>query len=681
MYSKFKQSTSSSASADYRADIDGLRAVAVLSVLFYHAFPGHFPGGFVGVDIFFVISGFLISGILFKDLERDRFGFLDFYARRIRRLFPALILVCMACLIFGWISLLPNEFRQLGKHVLGGSAFSANIVLALESGYFDTDAASKPLRHLWSLGVEEQYYLIWPGLLFLCRHSRRSTVALIAALGVSSFAFNLYFTNADQAMAYYLPLTRFWELMVGSGLAYLVRHRGVSAGILGRWNSLEQQPKFAAKVAGAKALLGTAAIAMALLLINEHRAFPGWWAALVCAGAALIIWAGSETWINRRILASRPLVWIGLISYPLYLWHWPLLSFGNIMSGLGGYPSTGYRVVALAASVALAYLTYRFLELPIRHGKTSVQRRSNTQELVYIMAAVAFVGALADLRFIQPVSAAQPQIAKITAAMNDWQPVEDATIPGNVKGTVLFLGDSHMEQYWPRIQQVARQSPFRKTIVFHTPEGCTPIPGLDRRANPCAQLVADGFALAAESRVDTVVIASKWYNLSYYKDYYRSGDSDAGSIDPLAQKNRWVFDQFSAAIRRLRQRGKRVVVLLSSPIGDAFNPSQMVDRSGLVPHARKASAVPRADLENMLAAVDGRIRAAAESAGAEILDPKDWYCDRSICPVLDSTGEPISRDGSHLRASFVRSRPTGLDVLIQPTTIAPLARNGNGSRH
>lgn len=670
---------STPASADYRADIDGLRAVAVLFVLFYHAFPGHFPGGFVGVDIFFVISGFLISGILFNDFERGRFGFLDFYARRIRRLFPALILVCVACLIFGWISLLPIEFRQLGKHVLGGSAFSANFVLALESGYFDVDAASKPLRHLWSLGVEEQYYLIWPAALFLCRRSRRSTVALVAALGVSSFAFNLYFTNADRAMAYYLPLTRFWELMVGGGLAYLVRHRGGRGGILGRWNSLQQEPKFGATIAGAKALLGAAAIVISQLLINEQRAFPGWWALLVCAGAALIIWAGSDTWINRRILGSRPLVWIGLISYPLYLWHWPLLSFGNIISGFGGYPSTGYRVLAVAASVALAYLTYVFVELPIRHGKTSVQRRRNTLQLVRVMAVIAFVGALADLRFIQPVSARQPEIAKITAAMNDWQAVEDATIRGNVKGTILFLGDSHMEQYWPRIQKVARQSELRQTIVLHAREGCTPIPGIDRRANPCAQLVADDFARAAKSGVDTVVIASKWYGLIYYKDYYRSGDPDAESIDPLAQKNRWVFDQFSAAIRRLRQQGKRVVVLLSSPIGDAFNPAQMVDRSGLVPHARKVSAVRRADLENMLAPVDARIRAAAESAGAEVLDPKDWYCNGSICPVLDSTGEPISVDGSHLRGSFVRGLPTGLDVFIRPTTLPPLARNGNGA--
>lgn len=649
--------------SDYRPDVDGLRAVAVSAVLLFHAFPTRFPGGFVGVDIFFIISGFLISGIIFKGLERGNFSFLDFYSRRVRRIFPALILVFVACLIFGWLALIPAEFRQLGKHVLGGSAFSSNFVLLLESGYFDSEATRKPLRHLWSLGVEEQYYLIWPVLLFLCRNSQRYIKILLATLGLSSFAFNIYLTNANQSMAYYLPLTRFWELMVGSGLAYLVRHRDDGGnGMLSRWNSMETDPRFGAKVAGTKAILGVIAIALSLYLINERRAFPGWWALLVCAGAALIIWAGGNTWINRRILASRPFVWVGLISYPLYLWHWPLLSFANIVSVR---PSIPYRFAALLASVALAYLTYLFLELPIRRARTTAQTRRTTLRLVQAMTLVAMIGGLAGWQIFQPASAGDPKVVKISEATRDWADMDDHPIvPGSVKTTVLFFGDSHMEQYWPRIELLARQAQPRRSIDFFTLGGCAPIPGIERRGFQCGKFVADGFARAAQPDVDTVVLAAQWSGLGFYNDYYLPGKAETVSLDVLAPENRWIFDRFAATLTHLHQLGKRVVVLLSSPRGDAFDPNLMLNRTQLVPHARQVSAVSRAELTLSLAPIDSRIRAAAESAGAEILDPKDWFCDGPVCPVVDSTGRPISKDGSHIRASLVRTQVTALDAYV-----------------
>ncbi len=360
--------------AHYRPDIDGLRAVAVSSVLIFHAFPSRLPGGFVGVDIFFVISGFLISGIIFQGLERGKFSFVEFYSRRIRRIFPALLLVCAACLIFGWFSLMPDQFRQLGKHVVGGSLFSSNFVLLHESGYFDSDSARKPLRHLWSLGIEEQYYLLWPALLYLCRKRASATIVLLIALALISFGFNLQLTASDRSAAYYLPLTRFWELMIGSGLAYWARAK-TGAGIGGRWPI---SARFGPHLANVISILGVAAILLSLAVINERKPFPGWWALLVCAGAALIIGAGSQAWINRKILGSRPFVWIGLISYPMYLWHWPLISFGEIMSNK---PSIAYRAAALAATVALAWLTYSFVELPLRHGKAAPRMRRVTWRL------------------------------------------------------------------------------------------------------------------------------------------------------------------------------------------------------------------------------------------------------------------------------------------------------------
>jgi peptidoglycan/LPS O-acetylase OafA/YrhL len=211
----------------YRADIDGLRAIAVLGVVAFHAFPELLPGGFIGVDIFFVISGFLISTIIFENIEAKSFSFVDFYCRRIRRIFPALLLVIAASFAFAWFVLLPAEFKQLGKHILGGAGFFSNLLLWSESGYFDKSAEAKPLLHLWSLGIEEQFYIVWPLLLWAGWKLRINWLALIFSITVLSFFLNLHMVYADAVATFYSPLTRFWELSVGAVLAFLSPH-GVS---------------------------------------------------------------------------------------------------------------------------------------------------------------------------------------------------------------------------------------------------------------------------------------------------------------------------------------------------------------------------------------------------------------------------------------------------------------------
>lgn len=205
----------------YRPDIDGLRAVAILAVVLFHAFPGKMPGGFIGVDIFFVISGFLISTIIFSSLERDRFSLVEFYVRRIRRIFPALIVVLLTSLVVGWFTLFPDEYKQLGTHTAAGAAFIQNFILWRESGYFDNAAESKPLLHLWSLAVEEQFYIFWPLLLAFVWKRQWSFLKITAAIGLASFAANIYLMHRSPTAAFFLPISRFWELMVGGGLRIL----------------------------------------------------------------------------------------------------------------------------------------------------------------------------------------------------------------------------------------------------------------------------------------------------------------------------------------------------------------------------------------------------------------------------------------------------------------------------
>jgi peptidoglycan/LPS O-acetylase OafA/YrhL len=383
---------------NYRPDIDGLRAVAVLAVIGFHAFPRWVTGGFIGVDIFFVISGFLISTIILHGLERGTHSLVDFYARRVRRILPALVLVLTACFAFGWFVLYVDEYQQLGKHITGGAGFVSNFVLWWESGYFNEAAETKPLLHLWSLAIEEQYYLIWPLCLWAAWKWRNSVILLIVGVALVSFAYNVYALRADAIGDFYSPQTRFWELLVGSLLAYaslrgmssIKRSTNVSAA-LDWWP--RQNAQFPAPSRRSSAWydlqsgLGAALIATGLLLLTSKFGFPGVWALLPVVGAALIIASGPEAFINRAVLSHPILVWIGLISFPLYLWHWPLLSFARIIES--GSPSPGLRCGLVVGAVALAWLTYRVVERPIRSGSHG---RIKAAGLLVAMAAVAMVG-------------------------------------------------------------------------------------------------------------------------------------------------------------------------------------------------------------------------------------------------------------------------------------------------
>jgi peptidoglycan/LPS O-acetylase OafA/YrhL len=328
------------------------------------------PGGFIGVDVFFVISGFLISTILFSSLERERFSIVEFYVRRVQRIFPALILVLIATLAFGWFVLLAEEYKQLGKHTAAGVGFVQNFILFSESGYFDNAAGTKPLLHLWSIAVEEQFYIFWPLLLAFVWNREWSFLKITAGIGVISFIANIYLTQNIPAAAFYLPISRFWELMIGGILAYTILHR----------------PELIDRHKNWQALLGFALIATALFLLDKGRDFPGFWALLPTIGTALIISAGQNAWLNQKLLANRLMVGIGLISYPLYLWHWPLLSFAQILESSS--PSREIRVAAVVLAFFLGWITYRFVEMPIRFG------RNKSLKVSLLIVGMIFVGLL-----------------------------------------------------------------------------------------------------------------------------------------------------------------------------------------------------------------------------------------------------------------------------------------------
>ncbi|MFQ2155279.1 acyltransferase family protein [Aeromonas hydrophila] len=375
----------------YRPDIDGLRAVAVLSVVAFHAFPAWMRGGFIGVDVFFVISGFLISTIIFENLDKGTFSFAEFYARRIKRIFPALLLVLIASFAFGWLALLADEYKQLSKHIAAGAGFVANFILWGEAGYFDNSAETKPLLHLWSLGIEEQFYIVWPLVLWLAWRKKFNLLTLTILVAFVSFYLNLRGIKKDVVATFYSPQTRFWELLSGSILAWFTLYKKNaftnSKLRIDAWlskifyqESVENDGKTLSNVIS---LVGSLLLAYGFWKITKEVIFPGNWAVIPVLGAILIILAGPESWVNRKVLSNKIAVWFGLISFPLYLWHWPLLSFARIIES--EVPGRAIRIAAVVLSILLAWLTYKLVERPVRLGKHS---KVKVTALVVIMSIV-----------------------------------------------------------------------------------------------------------------------------------------------------------------------------------------------------------------------------------------------------------------------------------------------------
>lgn len=360
-------------STTYRKDIDGLRALAVFSTIAYHAFPNFVSGGFIGVDIFFVISGFLITKIILENLEANSFSFLEFYFRRIRRIFPALILILVACYAFGWYALYGSEYKRLGEHIAAGAGFVQNFVLLNEIAYFEKSVDTKPLIHLWSLSIEEQFYLLWPAIIWILYKARINLVNALLCLALISFSINIYSIDSDPITTFYSPLSRFWELLVGALWACISVK-----------NSLKiRQPS--QMVMNLLSCIGLTLLIIAIFGIHSKDLFPGWWALLPTIGAVLLISSNTEASVNKLFLSHPVMVWLGVISYPLYLWHWVLLSFGQIISA--GKLSDFYKIVLILIAIGLAYLTNRYWESLFRYKGKKVAIL-----LIFLMGLIGYQG-------------------------------------------------------------------------------------------------------------------------------------------------------------------------------------------------------------------------------------------------------------------------------------------------
>lgn len=614
----------------YRPDIDGLRAVAVLSVVGFHAFPNAMKGGFIGVDIFFVISGYLISTIVFSNLERGSFSIVDFYNRRIRRIFPALIAVMAAGLVFGWFALFSDEYRELGKHIVAGAAFLANIALFRESGYFDAAAETKPMLHLWSLAVEEQFYIFWPLMLFVVRKYNWSFLSITGTLAVLSFAVNLYLLHWRPSAAFYWPISRFWELMIGGLLAYAALH----------------MPELIHRKSHVQSIVGVALLAMGLLLINKDTAFPGWWTLLPTVGSALLISAGPAAWFNKYVLSNKVMVWVGLISYPLYLWHWPLLSFANIISG--NAPSNRLIVCAVALAFLFAWMTYQLLEKRIRFSH-------NRYTAIVLFATLAIVGVFAGQVYAKggfPQRAIAERFKFSVADQNLFDKSrysdgsctslngmkllpEEVCLSNSSAPRVMFAGDSHAVSLYGSIY--AKRVQLDSILV--SGYDCPFYPNLDYTptyrlsyGNNCTAVASDALKVAlAGKTIETVV-------LSNFIPFFSSRDAESRSVyrlngHPLSNREAFELGE-GDFVSSLLKAGKKVVFVIDVPHLRA-DPRDCVQRLPFWP-ARPCAYTADQNQAKRKVYLDAIAELKAKFAGLEVFDPTGAFCQGGWCRFEDN---------------------------------------------
>jgi peptidoglycan/LPS O-acetylase OafA/YrhL len=645
---------------NYRPDIDGLRAVAVLSVVFYHAYPnGLFAGGFVGVDVFFVISGYLISKILFTEIEDHRFSIATFYRRRIRRIFPALAVCLAAVLAYGFVVLMPSELAQLGKHVFFGASFLSNLALWNESGYFDSAGSSKPLLHLWSLGVEEQFYILWPALLWIAFKLKAATRRMMAALFLASFAANIALSLTDISSDFYLPISRVWELLAGAGLAWR--------------RDIDLSPT----VRNSISLAGIGAILTSAVLFTSEMRFPGWLALLPIAGATALILAGPEAMVNRSVLSNRVAIFVGLISYPLYLWHWPLISYAYIIR-MGKPPTPLMATALVVASFLFAWATYRFIEYPVRFG---IHRHRRTQITAACVAALGACGLAMWTKSGFPERfPALPgiNIRKIVEAKFDgaFRPTKGMQVLnkegivvaqlGHGERKVALSGDSLLFQYGPRGQQLADDGQLAANTYFLVGAKCPPVPGViqQERFAVCANLPGILVDLVRRENVQSVVLGAGW-----------AGYSERGMLIEregrrLSLNTKDGMDAFYANledyVRLLQAQGAKVYLVLATPTHHRFDPGQMVMRSmiGFRVAPNVEEAIPIAEF-SYATVVNAKLRAVGERTGATLLDPFPDICGVADgCLPFFGAAEPKYSDFTHLRPIFVRKHLHFLDFLL-----------------
>ena len=655
----------------YRPEIDGLRAIAVIAVILYHFFPSVMPGGFLGVDIFFVISGYLISKIIALSLRDNKFSILNFYIKRIKRIFPALIIVCLLFLAYGWFVLFPNEFREMGRHISYSTVFLSNVALYRDVGYFDGYSAQKPFMHLWSLSVEEQFYLVWPLVLwaFFRLWKNKGIIPFLTISILASYGLNMLMMTWKPNLAFYFPGSRFWEIGSGALAAYLELYKKDAIEIsLQEWSSLLR-----VSLPNLLSVFGVFSIAGSLFFLHATDPLFSSLAFLPVLGSFCIILNPCSTYISKAL--SHPLVvLIGLISYPMYLFHWPMISFIHIVqpSLLGN----ALKGILLLLTVLLSYLTYKFVETPIRKNSS----KKVVLILLGMMTVLGGVSCLVKNKYLNPfVSYKFPQSVKVTDAHDDWEGISEEMVSfklngfdfyrfGNEKKVILFLGDSHMEQYRPRIRQLYLNHKISgKSVVFANHGGMCPVPAVNRRSITSNAYCIESFRqYALNNGVQEIVIGASWiFYLQGGPDYYCTIEGKEYLLD-TKDGQACLYKSLEQMIKEFVSLGKKVYIMLPTPNGmSEYDPKSLLERNLLGRWKYFPSkSVKFQAWEKISKNAKDILKEIAQRTGARIINPEGDFCKKGYCRSAAEDGTFIYKDSGHVRAWYARNYLKCLDFLF-----------------
>lgn len=626
------------ASAQYRPDVDGLRTVAIVFVILAHAFPQFFGGGFVGVDIFFAISGYLIAGIIFKELKAGRFSFWDFYAKRARRIFPALIFVLIVGTILGALFLTPREFKELGKEGMFGALFFENFRMARGIGYFDLETQRKTFMHLWSLGVEEQFYLVFPLLTYWAWRWLKGKLGwLLVLIAVLSFAVEIYYQPISDSKAYFYPHCRFWQLGAGVLLAYL--H------FKAPFNPIAAQIK--AKLEQFGSALSTLALVTLLVILGTYGrvsdSYPGYWALLPSLCSVLIIASGQQAWVNRVLLSHKISVYIGWLSYPLYLWHWVFLSLA--FSILAGEVPTSVTFTMIGLSVLFAWISFTFIESPIRALPATKGLLGKTLVGLLITAFITGMVSLFD-GFPSRLSALKQEA--LTTITNDRQvppqyrcPNETAYVclskTRQLDGEVLIIGNSHTEHI---ANLFLERAPEGVRADVFAAGGTRPL--LDVvQSYSSKQLIRDGkmhqvLAATLASPAKVVIISNTW------------GTPNDNEVVLLKNGARSTFgEMFTKTMEAILSSGKKLVFLVDNP----HMPNEMENCMGLRPInlVKGVCSITREEYDQQsqgqFAYFDAWVK---RHPGSYVLNTGVALCNDQTCSMVSADGKPLYTDTHHV---------------------------------
>lgn len=646
-----------SAKLAYRPDIDGIRAIAVCAVVFYHAFPTMLPGGFVGVDIFFVLSGFLITGILAREYRQSgRVDFADFYARRVRRLLPALIAMIAVTLMLGLAFIPPiGDLQSLGESAASALIFASNIFfLKQHQGYFDTAAEVFPLLHTWTLAVEEQFYIGWPFLIIIAGWAARKigrsfTVGLTAMLlvvFVVSIGGSIYATTYYPNYAFYLTPFRAWEFAIGAGLSLIFR-------------SPRQARPY---VAGLLSLIGLAAILVSLFAFDSATAFPGYLALLPTLGTVAMLAGGGFNPRNSvsTALGSNPFAYIGKISYGWYLWHWPFLAI--LRSTTLGQAGSVETVLAVAASFIASMLSFHFIETPIRLQRLTIFRTTGASLIAGVtLIATGVAASLGTTNIADRQLAASPRLQMIArtlenpgdpthVACRDLKPQFAGLSPvtpcllgdTSSESLVILLGDSHAAHLVTAFDSWGKQAGVAVLPRFRG--GCRPLIGMastvgtppSRSNRRNCSLFRDA-ALAealeiAKTRPTTLIVAARWPDLDV-----------PVTTEAAPQAMPTLMGQSIAALVDASRRGNFGLVLVKDTPLMPYDVPRCLARYDLIYCSASMTQVARQrDEANRLIeqsiAVDPRVAS---------IDPSTAICDERLC-YAERSGQILYWDPGHL---------------------------------